>query len=140
MKGSIHRTVAQVGSNLEDFSMRFHGVFHLFEGFRPQLVKSQIDRAAFKRKGLVFQKAVLSDKKFKAVGVVGQAIAGGKGFVRKNKILHFSTQSVFTSTTGIKKKPSLARTASSLSFVESVDKKDTHVIKDKNALTVYDFL
>lgn len=130
MKGSIHRTVAQVGSNLEDFSMRFHGVFYLFEGFRLQLVKSQIDRAAFKRKGLVFQKAVLSDKEFKAVGVVRQAIAGGEGFVRKNKILHFSIQSVFISATGIKKKPSLARTASSLSFVGYVDKK--YPAKNKN--------
>ncbi len=101
MKGSIHRTVAQLGIYLEDFSMCFHGVFYLFKGFRPQLVKSQIDRAAFKRKSLVFQKAVLSDKEFKAIGVVRQAIAGGEGFVRKNKILHFSTQSVFISATGI---------------------------------------
>lgn len=101
MKGPVEGAVAQVGSNLEDFSMRFHGVFHLFEGFRPQLVKSQIDRAAFKRKGLVFQKAVLSDKEFKAIGVVRQTIAGGKGFVRKNKIFYFSIQSVFISATGI---------------------------------------
>ena len=140
MKGPVEGAVAQLGIYLEDFSMRFHGVFYLFEGFRLQLVKSQIDHAAFKRKGLVFQKAVLSDEEFKAIGVVRQTIAGGEGFVRKNKIFYFSIQSVFTSTTGIKKKPSLARTASSLSFVGSVDKKDTHVIKDKNALTVYDFL